>query len=97
MSFVKCDDIREETGLNEQASSLTIKKHSPCAEADSCSPLCVCSCCGQNFVFLLKSSGPNSFRLESAVQNEAQYLNFFVSGFSNTIWQPPKMNVYLFG
>jgi hypothetical protein len=63
-------------------------------DAETCSPFCICACCGTNIAFsfqfpVVAPDAECSFRPEKATiayQNEA-----WISNFYGNIWQPPKI------
>lgn len=68
--------------------------HSHDKDNDTCSPFCVCSCCGNqgfanstsyNFLSFKKIIGTKVFEFQSTLT-----CNYF-----GNIWQPPQINDYL--
>lgn len=56
--------------------------------ADSCSPLCTCSCCGG--VTLVYESSPD-FKADFTLLHKPLYSENPISEISYSIWQPPKI------
>ena len=61
-------------------------------QTDSCSPFCVCACCGvagvlfsSTKLFLTKTKKVNTHTLDSTYNSE------FISTYYYTFWQPPKI------
>ncbi|MBN8695595.1 MAG: hypothetical protein J0L87_03605 [Bacteroidetes bacterium] len=56
--------------------------------ADSCSPLCTCSCCGG--VTLVYESSPG-FKASFTPLEKPLYSENLISEISFSVWQPPKI------
>lgn len=87
LSVYPCSD-----GLHcEQEQEMASHNHSE-DEKDDCSPFCVCSCCS------ISINVPSStFLFDRHIPLISQKLvsydsNFYPSGFSNSIWQPPRFS-----
>ncbi|MCZ4221869.1 DUF6660 family protein [Pedobacter rhodius] len=96
LSCVSCEDFAAQPDNKTQVSA-SVKKNQNHADADNCSPLCACNCCGQPLVFTLKSSLSAIQKSEKGSQNEPEYKNSFTSGFLKNIWQPPKLKMNTIG
>ena len=66
-------------------------------DLDNCSPLCTCNCCGQPS--FLSFGYPLEKPTRIAISNSpiTLYNKKFVSDYSQSIWQPPKLNKVLIG
>lgn len=99
LSLVPCGDSG--SGITEIASHFfdleqrqlsDHEQHSNDCDDDTCSPFCVCSCCSISI-----NVPNNTFLLDRHIPLISQKLvsydsNFYPSGFSNSIWQPPKFS-----
>ena len=86
-----CADIE----YNDSNSGITILEHEQKQDnhQEICSPLCICSCCGQQIVF----QASNSFSIpvqpvSQAGKETTFYIQNFLSNFNGTIWKPPKVS-----
>lgn len=60
---------------------------------DSCSPFCVCACCGSVVGFVL-TSNKVAFNATEKINNPALISNYdsiFNSAYFYSFWQPPKI------
>lgn len=60
-------------------------------EAETCSPFCICACCGQNFVNNAYGSTIEIKPIVFAREQVSIYKGFFTSDLCANIWQPPKI------
>ena len=92
LSCIPCNDKAE--SFSNIASAAHEKKNH--AEKESCTPLCICSCCGQISII---SPSVEKFIVEqtSIVQLKRSRYNslFLPSQYLESIWQPPKISVKL--
>jgi hypothetical protein len=75
---------------NDQEIAFSISQHSPEeAEADLCSPFCICNCCRMHI------NEPGYFSLAFHVPNFTEKQSFSeihsIPSIPHTIWQPPKI------
>ncbi len=67
--------------------------HDDHEDTESCSPFCVCACCGTNMSFDFNYGVAVSDLLQPVLTQKVKnnrYNNNFVSGFYGNIWQPPR-------
>lgn len=97
LAMVPCAD----EGICTSATDLAITEghnhdsdtHESEQHQDSCTPLCVCSCCGiiTNFhhsdEFVFKTS-------ETYRPFKIQQITLRFHGYSHSVWQPPKIEIY---
>ena len=87
LSLMPCTDL----GLIEDTANVAEVHDHQHDDADSCSPFCICACCGvvYNFEF-------NQVVLpEVAVQIDKKFPNYASNLYSNEflfIWKPPKVS-----
>jgi len=96
LSCISCEDFAVQPGIDNQL-SISVDKDKSHANADNCSPLCTCNCCGQPLLFTLKSSLPRTKKPEKSNQIKSVYKCAFTAGFLETIWQPPKLEMNTIG
>ena len=58
--------------------------------SDDCSPFCSCSCCGVSINYFLSKAEINTPNYFSQFIVKMLYLQHIQSGFSGSVWQPPK-------
>ena len=91
LSCIPCND-KDESFSGIAANALHEKKNH--AEKESCTPLCICSCCGQTSVI---SPSVEKFIVEqtSILQLKRFSYNslFLPSQYLESIWQPPKVSL----
>lgn len=93
ISCLTCEDVTELKNIDKaKTSSTSISKNQSHTDADYCSPLCTCNCCGQPLVFNLKSIRLKSLKPAANTKKTIEYRKHFASDFSQSIWQPPKLN-----
>ena len=88
LSALPCNDEIENQGAAFSQISKVEQKKSQ--EAESCSPICLCSCCGQSVV------EPQFVTFEVkipaiAVENQLANYPFSLEHRAQSIWQPPKL------
>jgi len=88
LSALPCnDEIENHDATFSQVSKVEQKKSQ---EAESCSPICLCSCCGQSVVqpqfvgFEVKISTVD-------LDNQIANYHFSIEHRAQNIWQPPKL------
>ncbi len=89
LSLAPCGDNVECGEHNKTEKSHNNHKH----ENENCTPFCICACCGQpvtskiNYPVAQTILKPENFNNSKAI-----YTQTFISQFSATIWQPPKIS-----
>lgn len=90
LSALPCVDGNDVNDLHGEISHSTDdnKDH-----ADSCSPFCVCACCGMT----LSNYAPvYTFGVKvqtvPIIKAESQYRSDFISSYQQSIWQPPQLS-----
>lgn len=90
LSALPCnDEIENQDATFSQISKVEQKKSQ---EAESCSPICLCSCCGQSVV------EPEFIAFEIKIpililENQIANYHFSLEQRAQNIWQPPKLIV----
>ena len=98
ISCLNCEDVTELKTIGKAENLTTsISKNQSHSDADYCSPLCTCNCCGQPLVFNLKSISLKSLKPVASTQKIIAYRKHFTSDFFQSIWQPPKLNKEFIG
>lgn len=88
LSALPCNDEIDARGYATQNISKVEQKKAQ--ETESCSPICLCSCCGQNVV----EPQVAIFEIEiPSIEIEKQLADYRFSLLqqSHHIWQPPKL------
>lgn len=94
ISFLPCgdvDDCKDEFSKEKAFSELEHTDHQE--DTETCSPFCICACCGANVIF--------NFTFPSYISKKQSNLFFqkikikysdvsFMYSFSRNIWQPPR-------
>jgi hypothetical protein len=89
LSFAPCGDNVECGERKKTEQSHNSHKH----ENENCTPFCICACCGQPvaskiyYPIALTVLKPENFINCISIYNQT-----FISQFSATIWQPPKIS-----
>src|SRR5664279_6618540 len=79
-----CDPMQPDATHHEHGDT----KNSHEQDADGCSPLCNCSCCGYSFIAITKYVIPSAI-LAFKVDTRFVVPNQPVEGISLPIWRPP--------
>ncbi len=89
LSCLPCNDKDE--GFSQNISNTHEKKNH--AQKESCTPLCICSCCGQTSI--INSSVQKIIIEQSILQfKHTTYNNLFLSSQClESIWQPPRVSL----
>ena len=88
LSALPCnDEIENQDAAISQISKVEQKKSQ---EAESCSPICLCSCCGQSVV------EPKLITFEvkipvTELEDKISNYHFSLQQRAQNIWQPPKL------
>lgn len=88
LSALPCNDDLDNQTLTSQNSSKVEQKKSQ--EAESCSPICLCSCCGQSVV----ATELGSYNIKNPIlllRNLIAVYQFKLPQSDKNIWQPPKL------
>jgi len=90
LSCVPCGDAGEQLlKADQKISAATSHEHS----ADLCTPFCICACCGQPVASNINYPVAQTIlKPENLNNSKAIYTQTFISQFSATIWQPPKIS-----
>jgi len=89
LSFAPCSDSVECNEGNKTEQSHNSHNH----EKERCTPFCICACCGQHIVSKFNYPLAQSIlKREISNNSKAIYTQIFISQFSATIWQPPKIS-----
>ncbi len=95
LSCLPCGDVDDCKVADNDKVSFSKTSHSEHQEdTETCSPFCICACCGTNIAYNFFFSTPIS---EKQTTQYSQKLNIvytndsFSSNFYGNIWQPPKI------
>lgn len=92
LALVPCHDKEDAMEWNTATDFFTVDNHSQHAQdIETCSPFCVCSCCGQTVAIQMF----HSTFLKPFVSPKAQesfVLDNYLPSFSASHWQPPKIS-----
>jgi hypothetical protein len=89
LSFAPCGDSVECDVGNRTEQSHNSHKH----ENENCTPFCICACCGQPVTSNINYPIAKNILIPENFNNcKAIYTQTFISLFSATIWQPPKIS-----
>lgn len=86
-------DIESLNGLSNKESYLS--QNSFEKESDTCSPFCVCSCCGlvSGVVLQTKLNGLGKVRYYELAKPNIYYKSVYTLRCHSEIWEPPQINV----
>ncbi|WP_229250527.1 DUF6660 family protein [Emticicia aquatilis] len=95
LSCLPCGDVEDCKVVDNEKIAFSETNHSTHQEdTETCSPFCICACCGTNIV-LNFSFSPLISVIEPNFLSEKVTVNFyntsFISDFYGNIWQPPKI------
>ena len=91
LSCIPCADTKEEISIHSsQENVANHEKHSHDTSTDGCSPFCVCNCCGHQVLNYQPIIAYN-FSIQLQELKISNYKSDFISFFSGSIWQPPKI------
>lgn len=92
LSCMPCADIEVNSTAHSKEVASHKKEPSQDHEKDSCSPFCICNCCGAQ---ILNYSPVINFEFPAVVAvietKESIYKPSFISNFYGSIWQPPQI------
>jgi hypothetical protein len=92
LSCLPCADL-EVISVAHSSKEITSNtdKHSHEKDNDTCSPFCVCSCCGsQVFIF---HTHYNFSSFQNIIETKVpEYQSLLTSNYFGSIWQPPQIN-----
>ena len=92
LSVVPCSDVHNDCNSSKSKTELTQNHDHQQDQDDNCSPFCICSCCSASFE--MSYNHPFQIKVPQVfvLSTKVYIRNFsFLSNFSNTIWQPPKV------
>lgn len=93
LSGLPCSD-EVDCAENKTETSKTNQHTNHQEDTETCSPFCICACCGTNIV-LNFSFSPLISEIAQCFLSEKGKINFyntsFISDFYGNIWQPPKI------
>jgi len=82
----------ETLSVNQKQTASKTTGHSQDHHEDSCSPFCICSCCG---VQILNFSQPVAYQFVKAFADiktpVPSYKSALISGYFGSVWQPPQI------
>lgn len=88
---VPCDDFFPDVPNNQSQIAMFDTSNDTETQSDDCSPLCICSCCGQSV-----ASPVLNFGVTTEIENVAiittltEYAAPVTTTYNNSVWQPPK-------
>ena len=93
LSCMPCADMEVNlSAYNESQLVLKSDKHSHETSTDSCTPFCVCNCCGSQIVNFSSSTIVDFPILSEGIKTPLPtYKSVFTSNFFGSIWQPPQI------
>jgi hypothetical protein len=93
LSCIPCIDTKEEIAFDATFQITTNHdNHSHESNEDSCSPFCVCNCCGQTTLNYYPEIVHNFLvPIEEIKTFNSNYDSSLVPLFSGSIWQPPQL------
>ncbi|MFV8271287.1 DUF6660 family protein [Flavobacterium sp. GT2N3] len=94
LSFLPCADL-EANDLAHTAKELSSfnQSHSHNKEKDSCSPFCICNCCGAQISSYFPTTTFNLPTVSAIIKLPLPtYKSILTSNFYGSIWQPPQIN-----
>jgi hypothetical protein len=93
LSCLPCTDLEAKSAVHSSQEILLIAdNHSHEKNSDSCSPFCVCNCCGgQGFTYIIDYNW--NFNSVNAIidKKTPEYKSILTSNFYGSIWQPPQI------
>jgi hypothetical protein len=94
LSCLPCGDEKD-CNMARAVEQVAIKIDHPDQQNDteSCSPFCICACCGSTIVFSFQSVPlitEHLFSFLPSTQRLIGYYGLFFSNYYGNIWQPPK-------
>lgn len=94
LSCLPCVDIGVNSAMHNESELVSkSEKHSHSTSNDSCTPFCVCNCCGSQIVKFSPSVAFHfSISSEGIKKQLPTYKTIFSSNFYGSIWQPPQIN-----
>lgn len=89
LSALPCSDDLENKEFTKGTSTRVAHEQDDC-NTESCSPICLCTCCGQSVV------GPTFIAFEVKIpiielENKNSNYPFSLGRIAQNIWQPPKL------
>lgn len=95
LSCLPCGDVEDCKVVDNEKISFSETNHTNHQEdTETCSPFCICACCGTNIALNFSFSTfiseiEQQFLLDKVKINS--YNTKFISDFYGNIWQPPKI------
>jgi len=92
LSCLPCADM-EVSSLSHSSQEITSNpdKHSHDKDNDTCSPFCVCNCCGNHQVFVDYAHYNFSSLRDIIYTKVPEYQSLFTSTYFGSVWQPPQI------
>ncbi len=88
LQVIPCADAQDCGNETEVASSLNHSDHEH--ETESCTPFCVCACCGTSGI--VKLNGYQSIKRQAYKQSHTLLNTPPIQEMTIAIWQPPKIS-----
>ncbi|MFN8242845.1 MAG: DUF6660 family protein [Ferruginibacter sp.] len=91
LAFIPCGELVA-AALQAETVAANTGEHQHAGE-ETCTPFCICNCCGQNFSVTGTAYKPLT---EKPLLQAKEYFSgnsfFLPSGFFDCIWQPPRLS-----
>jgi len=91
LSILPCGDQRDCNQSEQTAITATTDHENHNHEQETCTPFCICACCGSVFSNLYYPATLSLF-VPTSSKNLPVYQNAFVREIYFNIWQPPKIS-----
>jgi hypothetical protein len=95
LAFLPCGDVKDCRADEAVNSPLPETEHSDHQEdTETCSPFCICACCGTNIGYNLFFSTYSAEKQPVLISQKLISVyrdDLFSSNFFGNIWQPPKI------
>ncbi len=93
LSCLPCADLDTTSSAHSSTEIASIEgNHSHEKSADTCSPFCICNCCGSQIFNYIQSTVVDFPMPSEGVKTQLPtYKSIFSSNFYGSIWQPPQI------
>lgn len=96
ITLLACTPCVDGDGVTFASTEVAAKDvdHSHDHTNDSCTPFCICSCCGIQVLNYTQpiTYNPMVITRPAAVKETPSYKSQFISGYFGSIWQPPQLS-----
>ncbi|SDK17063.1 DUF6660 family protein [Flavobacterium noncentrifugens] len=94
ISLLACKPCADGETISGNSQSIALKKatHSHENQEDSCSPFCICSCCGVQIFHFAQPVVYHFATVLPVIKTQIPfYKTSFISGYFGSVWQPPQI------